>query len=85
MSQKTDLQSRFIRWFIIAIASGTFLYVSGTVWVGFEDMKEALQNFQWVYFFYALLLTLLNYGLRFVKWHYYIRRLKVDISVTVFG
>ena len=81
MSQNTDLQTRFIRWFIIAIASGSFLYVLGSVWVGFENMKEELQNFQWIYFLYALLLTLLNYGLRFVKWHYYIRRLQVDISI----
>ena len=78
---KNDLQTRFIRWFIIAIAGGTILYVGGSVWVGFEEMGEELQNFQWIYFVYALLLTLLNYGLRFVKWHYYIRRLNVDIPV----
>ena len=79
---KNDLQTRFIRWFIIAVAGGTILYVGGSIWVGFEEMGEELQNFQWIYFLYALLLTLLNYGLRFVKWHYYIRRLNVDIPVV---
>ena len=41
---KNDLQTRFIRWFIIAVAGGTILYVGGSIWVGFEEMGEELQN-----------------------------------------
>ena len=42
-------------------------------------MAVALAHFRWYYLPLILGLTLFNYGWRFVKWHYYLRRLKIDI------
>lgn len=36
------------------------------------QLLEALRNFEWRFFFAALAVTLLNYVLRFARWHYYL-------------
>ena len=38
---------------------------------------QVLQGFQWLYVIPVVGLTLLNYALRFLKWHYYLYRLGV--------
>jgi len=40
----------------------------------------ALGNFRWQYLPLILGLTLFNYFWRFVKWHYYLKRLEISIS-----
>ncbi|MCP4808129.1 MAG: flippase-like domain-containing protein [Proteobacteria bacterium] len=54
----------------MAIAVGTLLYVGGTVWAGFSEVGDVLVGFAWWIYIPVLLLTLVNYGLRFWKWHY---------------
>lgn len=76
-----SLQQRFIRWFIVAIACGSLLYLGGSIWAGIDDIKGELEHFQWSYFSAAIALTLLNYGLRFIKWHYFLTRLKVPMPI----
>ena len=70
MSDSQNLVVRFRRWFVWALAFGVLVYVGATVWVGFDDMGEQLASFAWWIYVPVLLLTLVNYGLRFVKWHY---------------
>lgn len=36
------------------------------------QLLDALRNFEWQFFFAALAITLLNYVLRFARWHYYL-------------
>src|SRR5262245_12338994 len=38
---------------------------------------DALRNFQWQFFSAALGITLINYVLRFVRWHYYLQVLGI--------
>jgi glycosyltransferase 2 family protein len=77
-----DLVSRFVRWVVIAIAVGSLVYLVASLWAGFDKIGEELASFRWSCFFIAIGLTLVNYILRFVKWHYFIRRLGVDIPWT---
>ena len=62
-----------------AIAIGALLYVGGTVWAGFSEVGDELVGFAWWIYVPVLLLTLVNYGLRFGKWHYLLLRLGVKV------
>ena len=75
-----DLLLRFRKWAVWAIVVGVILYVGGSVWAGVDEVGEQLKTFAWSVYIAVLLLTLVNYGLRFVKWHYLLRVLQVDIG-----
>jgi uncharacterized membrane protein YbhN (UPF0104 family) len=78
-TQPPDLLPRFRRWAIWAIAIGAILYVVGTVWAGFSEVGAELLNFAWWLYIPVLLLTLVNYGLRWVKWRYLLGRLGLSL------
>ena len=59
---QNSLQQRFVRWFVIAVACGSLLYLGGSVWAGFDKIKDELPQFQWIYFAAAIGLTLLTPG-----------------------
>lgn len=71
---------RFQRWVIGSIVACVLLYVGFSVWSGFEQIEDQLHIFDWSMFVVAILLTLSNYALRFVKWHYLLGRLNVSID-----
>ena len=77
---KQDLLSRFQKWAAIAVALCFLLYLGGTLWAGYEKISQQLTSFAWWTFGAALLLTLGNYILRFVKWHYLTRRLGIQVA-----
>lgn len=85
---QADLLLRFRKWVVWAIVGGVVLYVGGSVWAGLDDVGEQLRTFAWPLYGVVLLLTLVNYGLRFVKWHYLLGVLGVDIdwkkNLTIF-
>lgn len=48
----------------------------------FGDLREVrarVEAFEWRYFMYAMVLTLFNYTLRFLKWHFYIGQIGVKV------
>ena len=77
----TNLVHRFRRWVIAAIALSAFFYLGYSVWTGFDEVSTQFAVFNWLYFIPVLVLTLLNYGLRFVKWHYLLGRLGVKMPL----
>ena len=85
---KKDLVGRFRTWAVVAIAVGTLLYVGGTVWAGFSEVGDVLIGFAWWLYIPVLLLTLVNYGLRFWKWHYLCGRVGAHVplreNVTIY-
>ena len=78
---KRDLLGRFQTWFVVAITVGIVLYLVGSVWIGFDEIKKEIGIFEWWAFALAILLTLSNYALRFFKWHYLCRHLQIDIGI----
>lgn len=80
MSAPADnLLLRFRRWVIAAIAFGAAIYLIGSIWAGFDEVGAALGQFQWIYALPIIGLTLLNYGLRFLKWHGFLNLLGVKM------
>ena len=84
-----ELLLRFRTWLAWAIALAAVLYVGGTVYAGFAEVSAALRSFRWGLYVPVLLLTLVNYGLRFWKWHYLLGRVGVHLPVrenaAIFG
>lgn len=78
---KPNLIVRFRKWVVIAIAIGALLYLGGAVMADLDRVGGALESFQWWILLPVCGLTLLNYALRFVKWHYLLRRLNVDMPL----
>jgi glycosyltransferase 2 family protein len=71
---------RFRRWLLYGLAVGVVLYLGGSLWVGLRQVGGELAQFRWWLAVPILLLTLTNYGLRFVKWHLLLRHLGVRVG-----
>lgn len=56
-------------------------YVAYAVIRGAEDTTGALTGFRWSLYVPVLLLTLVNYGMRFFKWAWLLHRLGVDVPL----
>ncbi len=80
---------RFRRWGALVVGLSVLGYVAYAVLRDLEATTEALAGFRWELYGPVLALTLLNYGLRYFKWHYLLGRLGVDLphraNVWVFG
>ncbi len=68
------------------IAIGVLLYVAVSIWL--LSGKHELASFKWDYLPVILMFSLGNYGMRFLKWQYYLRTLKLKLpqrdSFTIF-
>ncbi len=67
---------------ILGVAAGVAIYVGFSVWAGARSVGQALASFDWTWALAALGLASLNYGVRFVRWHYYLKVLGLP-QVTV--
>lgn len=74
-----NLVARFRGWVIAAIGIGALLTLGTSLWAGIPEMREQLARFSWQVAVPVMALTLLNYSLRFAKWHYLLRRLGVPM------
>lgn len=77
-----NLVTRFRGWAIGAIGIGALLYLAGSIWAGIPQMREQLSRFPWHLAAPVILLTLLNYTLRFAKWHYLLNRLGIRMKLA---
>ncbi|MES2638829.1 MAG: lysylphosphatidylglycerol synthase transmembrane domain-containing protein [Myxococcota bacterium] len=77
-----NLIVRFRVWLAWGIALAALLYVAGSLYAGIEEVGTALATFRWVLFLPVLGLTLVNYGLRFWKWHYLVGRVGARIGLA---
>ncbi|MEO0600351.1 MAG: lysylphosphatidylglycerol synthase transmembrane domain-containing protein [Myxococcota bacterium] len=73
-----DAMKRFRRWIAIAVALATLGYVAYALLRG-DTGGDALTTFDWRLYVPVLLLTLVNYGLRYFKWAYLLGRLGIRV------
>ncbi|MFZ5476896.1 MAG: lysylphosphatidylglycerol synthase transmembrane domain-containing protein [Myxococcota bacterium] len=76
-----DLIRKSRRWLAWGIALAALVYVGASLWLGLEDVGDAFATFAWWTYLPVLGLTLVNYALRFWKWHFLVGRLGARISV----
>ena len=69
--------NRFIRRLATAMLLGVAVYLFFALYTGIRTIEASLSIFHWSAFGFALLLSTTNYGIRFLKWQYYLARLDV--------
>ena len=69
--------NRFIRRLATAMLLGVAVYLAFALYTGIHKIQQSLSTFHWSAFAFALLLSTTNYGIRFLKWQYYLARLDV--------
>jgi uncharacterized protein (TIRG00374 family) len=88
-AQRPDLVRRFQRWLVWGLGIAALLYLGGSIYAGIGKVGSALATFAWWLMVPVLLLVLVNYFSRFLKWHYFLRHLGVRVSfrdnLLIFG
>jgi uncharacterized protein (TIRG00374 family) len=79
---RPDALDRFRRWTTIALVVAVLGWLAYAVVRGFRETAEELRDFNWLLYIPVLSLTLVNYTLRFFKWHYLLARIGVRIPVV---
>jgi len=70
---------RFRRWAAWAVALATLGYLAYAMWKGLSETAAELGGFSWPLYVPILVLTLVNYGLRYLKWHYLLGQLGIHV------
>lgn len=66
-----------LRRLVPGLVLGFIVFVGLALLGDLREVSQLLLRFKWHYLVIALACTLLNYALRFLKWHYYLRQLGV--------
>jgi len=64
----------------ISLGVAGLLYLGFTIYANFDNVLFAFASFNWFLIPLLLLLSLTNYCIRFLKWHYYLNVLDVKIK-----
>lgn len=75
-----DAMGRFRRWAAVAVALAALGYLAYALLRGFGETGHELRGFAWPWYAPVLALTLVNYGLRYLKWHYLLGRLGITLG-----
>lgn len=74
---------RLIRGVLIATVFAVIVYAAFAIWADAESIQAELTQYAWPAFYAGLGLATLNYALRFVRWHYYLRVARVETVPVV--
>lgn len=64
---------------LVGVAAGVAVYVGFSIWADARQVGTALGSFQWTAAVWALALAAANYLVRFVRWQYYLKVLRVAV------
>jgi uncharacterized protein (TIRG00374 family) len=67
-----------VRRVLVGVLFGVLLYGGIVAYFGYRQIQQTLAQFHWSSLLVAIGLASTNYGLRFAKWQYYLRRLGID-------
>ena len=75
---------------ILVIAVAGIVVIAGfSVFADLRELGDRLAGFRWLAFAAALGLALLNYGIRFLRWSFYLKKREIsvptDLSALIFG
>jgi uncharacterized protein (TIRG00374 family) len=67
---------------IYSLVGALLIYIALALWSDWNNLRTALIDFPWLWLPAVILLTLVNYGGRLLKWQWYLRLLGVPISAS---
>jgi conserved hypothetical protein len=72
MTQRAAAPVRGLRALILSVVAAAVGYLAFSLWGGWQDVLAALRQVSWPVLLLLLLLSLVNYGLRFARWQHYL-------------
>jgi uncharacterized protein (TIRG00374 family) len=67
---------------LLSLVFALLVYLAFVLWSDWQQLQAALSSFPWAWLPLAILLTLVNYTGRLLKWHWYLRILKTPIRLV---
>ena len=67
---------------ITAVILSSIIYLGFSLYADFDSVMNTMSNFGLDVMFAVILLTSMNFFMRFLKWHYYLKLLSVEIRFT---
>jgi len=80
MDVSSEGQQRVVRWVAVTAGPAMTLYLGFILFANADAVASALGRLRWWWVAAALLLNLAAYGVRALRWHYYLHRLEVDVN-----
>jgi len=74
--------SKLTQRIIVGLVLGVAVLVTMGIYADGQKLLSSLHKFQWPLLIPVLALTLFNYLLRFIKWHYYLRLVDVKVGLV---
>jgi len=68
---------RIVSRLVAGVVVGVAVYVGFSIWADVGRVGEALASFRWGWAVLACLLAATNYGVRFLRWQFYLRKVGV--------
>lgn len=65
---------------IVGVCIGALVYLVLVVLSGWQDIKDSMAAFPWIWFLALIALSFANYLFRFLKWDYYLRLLDIELK-----
>jgi len=62
---------------------GLCTYLAFGLYADFSDLSDAVHGFDWWVLLPVFCLSLLNYGLRWFRWHWYLRHVDLDVPMSL--
>jgi len=75
-----EILRKYGRGILISLVFGAVVFIVLSFWSGFGEVFEELKQFNWWLVPLVVALAFANYLVRFVKFHYYVRVLDIDLS-----
>lgn len=75
------MTKKIIQKILISIALAGIIYLGFSIYADFNQVIESFKLFSWTLLPVLLLLSVLNYLSRFIKWNYYLDMLNVKLSM----
>jgi uncharacterized protein (TIRG00374 family) len=66
----------------LGVAAGVAVYVGFSIWADAGKVSEALGQFHWSAALLALGIVAVNYAVRFARWAFYLRVLKIRLAIA---
>lgn len=79
IAQARRATSGLVRKVMIGTLLGALVFAGLSLYADLSKLADSLSTFAWTAFAWALVLATGNYALRYLRWHYYLRRIDVDV------
>lgn len=78
----TDLgvQQRVVRWMMVTAVVALFLYLGFVLYASADEVMDAIGQLSGGWLLVVLVLSLMSYGVRALRWNYYLIRLGINMS-----